>query len=173
MRTWGVRLLDFVQQDDRERAAAHRLGQLAALLEADVARRSAHQPGNRVLLGVFRHVEAHQGALVIEEFGGERAGQLGLADAGGTGEQERPERNVVLMRGHGCAVTGKTVEAAVMTSIYLQVNARLLQDTLRLDDEIEYLSDGEIENCSQTFLSDFSVQRAWEYFRRRAGADTI
>ena len=80
---------------------------------------------------------------------------------------------VVLMRGHGCAVTGRTVEAAVMTSIYLQVNARLLQDTLRLDDEIEYLSDGEIENCSQTFLSDFSVQRAWEYFRRRAGADTV
>ncbi len=80
---------------------------------------------------------------------------------------------VVLMRGHGCAVAGRSVEAAVMTSIYLQVNARLAQDTLRMHDEVVWLSDAEIENCTRTFLSDFSVERAWEYFRRRAGADTL
>lgn len=81
--------------------------------------------------------------------------------------------NVVLMRGHGCAVTGRTVQGAVMTSIYLQVNARLLQDTLNMSGEIEYLSDGEIDLCAETFLSDFSVQRAWEYFQRRAGAESL
>ena len=81
--------------------------------------------------------------------------------------------NVALMRGHGCAVAGKSVQGAVMTSIYLQVNARLLQDTLNMHDKIEYLSDGEIDLCADTFLSDFSVQRAWEYFQRRAGADSL
>jgi HCOMODA/2-hydroxy-3-carboxy-muconic semialdehyde decarboxylase len=83
------------------------------------------------------------------------------------------ENNVVLMRGHGCAVAGRSVQGAVMTSIYLQVNARLLQDTLNMNDDVEYLSDGEIELCAETFLSDFSVQRAWEYFQRRAGAETL
>lgn len=81
--------------------------------------------------------------------------------------------NVVLMRGHGCAVTGRSVQGAVMTSIYLQINARLLQDTLNMHDEVEYLSDGEIDLCAETFLSDFSVQRAWEYFQRRAGAESL
>ena len=79
----------------------------------------------------------------------------------------------VLMRGHGCAVAGRSVEAAVMTSIYLQVNARLLLDTLSLDDPVEYLSEGEIKLCAETFLSDFSIRRAWEYFSRRAGADAL
>ena len=81
--------------------------------------------------------------------------------------------NVVLMRGHGCAVTGRSVQAAVMTSIYLQVNAQLLQDTLNMSDDVEYLSDGEIDLCTETFLSNFSVQRAWEYFQRRAGAESL
>lgn len=80
---------------------------------------------------------------------------------------------VVLMRGHGCAVTGPTVETAVMTSIYLQVNARLLQDTMRLHDDIVYLSDAEIDSCARTFMGELSVRRAWEYFCRRAGADAL
>ncbi|CAN0499572.1 unnamed protein product, partial [Laminaria digitata] len=83
------------------------------------------------------------------------------------------DNNVVLMRGHGCAVTGQTVQGAVMTSIYLQVNARLQQDTLQMSEEIEYLSDGEIDQCAEIFLSDFSVKRAWEYFQRRAGAESL
>ena len=40
----GVRLLDLVEQDDRVRPPAHRLGQLAALVVADVAR-AARRPG--------------------------------------------------------------------------------------------------------------------------------
>jgi ribulose-5-phosphate 4-epimerase/fuculose-1-phosphate aldolase len=83
------------------------------------------------------------------------------------------DNNVVLMRGHGCAVTGRSVQGAVMTSIYLQVNARLLQDTLNMSGNIEYLSDGEIDLCSEIFLSEFSVKRAWEYFQRRAGAESL
>ena len=84
--------------------------------------------------------------------------------------KELADNKVVLMRGHGCAVVGTSVEGAVMTSIYLQVNAQLLQDTLNMSSEVEYLSEQEIELCAETFLSDFSIKRAWEYFQRRAGA---
>ena len=43
----GVRLLDLVEQDDRVRPAAHRLGELAALVVADVAGRRADEPRRR------------------------------------------------------------------------------------------------------------------------------
>ena len=98
--------------------------------------------------------------VVNMEQGRDLAGELG-------------DNNVVLMRGHGCAVTGRSVQGAVMTSIYLQVNAQLLQDTLNMSEQIEYLSDGEIDMCAEVFLSEFSVRRAWEYFQRRASADSL
>jgi hypothetical protein len=47
-----------------------------------------------VLLHVLRHVDAQHRALVVEEELGERARELGLADAGGPQEQERPDRPV-------------------------------------------------------------------------------
>lgn len=75
---------------------------------------------------------------------------------------------VVLMRGHGCAVVGRSLQAAVLTSIYLQVNARVLA-TARGFGEVAYLSPGEIELMTETSLNDLSVGRAWEYFRRRCG----
>ena len=69
--------------------AAHRLGELAALLVADVAGRGADQPGDRVLLAVLAHVDADHRPLVVEQEVGQRLGQLGLADAGRAEEEER------------------------------------------------------------------------------------
>ena len=77
----GVRLLDLVEQHDRERLAAHLLGELAALFVADVARRRAEQPRHRVLLGELAHVELDQRVLVAEQELGQRLGQPGLPDA--------------------------------------------------------------------------------------------
>src|SRR6516164_1234611 len=76
-----VGLLDLVEQDHRERPAAHLLGQLAALLVAHVTGRRAEQPGNRVLLHVLGHVELDQRVLVAEQELRQRLGQLRLADA--------------------------------------------------------------------------------------------
>ena len=36
------------------------------------------------------------------------------------------------MRGHGCTVVGRTVYDATLSSIYLQVNAQLQMDAMRL-----------------------------------------
>lgn len=77
------------------------------------------------------------------------------------------DSQVALMRGHGCIVTGATVQESVMKSIYLQVSANVQLQAMQLG-EVMYLSPGEVEHCSNTFVSELSVQRAWEYFRKRA-----
>ena len=77
-----MRLLDLVEQDDLIGPAPHRFGERAAFFVADIARRRADQPRDRVLLHVFRHVDADQRILVVEQIFGQRLGQLGLADAG-------------------------------------------------------------------------------------------
>ena len=89
-----VGLLDLVEQHDRVGPAAHRLGQLAALLVADVAGRRADQPRDRVLLHVLGHVDPDHRVLGVEHELGERPRQLGLADAGRAEEQERADRPV-------------------------------------------------------------------------------
>ncbi len=94
----GVRLLDLVEQHDRVRAAPHGLGQLAALLVADVAGRRADEPRHRVLLHVLGHVDADHRLLGVEHELGERPGQLGLADAGRAEEQERADRAVRVLK---------------------------------------------------------------------------
>ena len=84
----GVRLLDFVEENDRVGTATHGLGQLAAFVVADVAGRRADEARDGVLLHVLAHVDADHGLLVVEEKLGESAGGFGFAHAGGSEEDE-------------------------------------------------------------------------------------
>src|SRR5262245_39809301 len=100
----GMRLLDLVEEDDRIRPAANRLGQMAALVVAYVARRRADQPRDRMLLHELRHVEPHHRALVVEEEFGQRPRGFGLAHAGRAQKDERADRALrVLQPGAGAA----------------------------------------------------------------------
>jgi ribulose-5-phosphate 4-epimerase/fuculose-1-phosphate aldolase len=74
-------------------------------------------------------------------------------------------RTVVLMRGHGCVVTGGDVRAAVFAAVYLERNATLLAEALRLG-EVRYLSAGETARAA-TMLHGNAGERAWEYWVRR------
>src|SRR6185437_12740079 len=84
-----VRLLDLVHQQNAVRMLGDRLGELPALVEADVPGRRADQARNRVPLHVLGHVEAQQLDAETER---QLAGDLGLAYTGRTREQEVADR---------------------------------------------------------------------------------
>ena len=75
-----------------------------------------------------------------------------------------------LLRGHGAVVVGASIERAVLTAIYLQVNAKVLLQALQLGPP-EALSAEEIERSSETQFSPLALDRSWEYFCQRAGVD--
>ena len=79
---------------------------------------------------------------------------------------------IALMRGHGCVVAGANIREAVMSSIYLEVNARLQMDCLRLG-EPQYMTPGEIAGAQGRFFGELAVNRSWEYWVRRADLSGI
>lgn len=81
-------------------------------------------------------------------------------------------RRVALMKRHGCVVTGKNVREAVMTAVYLQINARLVLQALQLG-KPDYLTPAEVEACTARQFSPLGLDRAWEYWSVRAGADKL
>jgi ribulose-5-phosphate 4-epimerase/fuculose-1-phosphate aldolase len=76
----------------------------------------------------------------------------------------------LLIRGHGAVVVGASVERAVLTAIYLQVNANVLLQALPLG-EPTALSAEEIEHSAEAQFSPLALDRSWEYFCQRAGVD--
>jgi HCOMODA/2-hydroxy-3-carboxy-muconic semialdehyde decarboxylase len=74
--------------------------------------------------------------------------------------------NAVLMRGHGCVVVGRSIRQAVTSAVMLEVNARI-QATAQQMGEPRFLSPREIELAGEMTLSEFSVNRAWEYWCRQ------
>jgi HCOMODA/2-hydroxy-3-carboxy-muconic semialdehyde decarboxylase len=78
------------------------------------------------------------------------------------------ENRVALMRGHGCAVAGRTLREAVFSAVYLQVNAQLQTQALMLSDKVEYLSPGEAAKAREMTSQPVGLERAWEYWTLRA-----
>ncbi len=77
---------------------------------------------------------------------------------------------VALMRGHGCVVAGPNLQEAVIVSIYLQINAKLQMDAMRLG-EVTYLSETEEKLYGEIQFSPLALDRAWGYYCARAGLD--
>jgi HCOMODA/2-hydroxy-3-carboxy-muconic semialdehyde decarboxylase len=77
----------------------------------------------------------------------------------------------VLMRGHGCAVAGKTVRDAVRIAVYLMVNARLQTESMRLG-EVTFVSPGEMAATAEMSASPLATDRIWEYWTRRSGYES-
>lgn len=76
----------------------------------------------------------------------------------------------MLMRGHGAVIAGRTLKEAVITSIYLQVNAKIQSAAMRMGDPIP-LSPGEVRNTAAVQLSPLGADRMWEHFCIRAGVE--
>lgn len=73
---------------------------------------------------------------------------------------------VALLRGHGWVVAVRDVRSAVFAAIYLERNAALLADALRLG-EVHYLSEGEVARAGEMLSEPIPSGRAWEHWVRR------
>ena len=86
-----VGLFDLVKEHHGVGPAAHRLGEVAPLVVAHVARRGADETRDGVFFHVLAHVDADHGLLGVEEKLGQGLGQFGLAHARGAHEDERAD----------------------------------------------------------------------------------
>jgi HCOMODA/2-hydroxy-3-carboxy-muconic semialdehyde decarboxylase len=68
-----------------------------------------------------------------------------------------------LMRGHGATVVGGSLQQAVYRAVYMEMNARLQSDAMRLGD-VTYLTQAEAQLAAATI--DGQVQRPWELWVR-------
>ena len=73
---------------------------------------------------------------------------------------------VVLMRGHGFAAVGTSVQQAVYRAIYTELNARLQQQAIALGGEVRYLSEEEAALADAT--NSGTINRPWELWKRKA-----
>jgi HCOMODA/2-hydroxy-3-carboxy-muconic semialdehyde decarboxylase len=89
-----------------------------------------------------------------------RDNRLGQALAESLGDNA-----VVLMRGHGDAVVGATLHAAVIRAIYTEENARVQAQALSFGSPINYLSDG--EGATMEKRSRGGSPRVWDMLKSR------
>ena len=93
-----MRLLDFIQQDDRIRPPPDALGEIAALVIADISRRRSDQARHRMFFHVLRHIDADHRPLVVEEEFRESPRCFRFADAGRSEEHEHANRPVLILQ---------------------------------------------------------------------------
>jgi ribulose-5-phosphate 4-epimerase/fuculose-1-phosphate aldolase len=81
--------------------------------------------------------------------------------------------NATLMRGHGSTVVGRSIQEAVYTAYYLEVNANLQVQASRLNGKpIKFLTKGEVDKIIGRIgdgKEGEGFRRAWDYWYRRAG----
>src|SRR5256714_6387028 len=137
-----MRLLYLVEEDDAVGAASDGLGQLPALLVADVTGRCSDHARDGVLLHVLRHVEAYHRPLVVEQKFCERACGFSFADAGGPEEDERADGAVRVLEACARAAhrVGDSRQSLVLTDDALAQTLLHRDELLHL--AFEHLRDG-------------------------------
>jgi HCOMODA/2-hydroxy-3-carboxy-muconic semialdehyde decarboxylase len=74
----------------------------------------------------------------------------------------------VVMSGHGATVATHSVRATVLTSVYMNENAKLLTTALLLNrDGVRYLSEGEVAAAAARQFSPLALDRAWNAWAAR------
>jgi HCOMODA/2-hydroxy-3-carboxy-muconic semialdehyde decarboxylase len=76
------------------------------------------------------------------------------------------KNTVVLMRGHGCTVASDTLRKAVITAVYVQVNATLQLEAMGLG-EITFLTPGEVTKTGDLLNIPSVESRVWDYLAAR------
>jgi HCOMODA/2-hydroxy-3-carboxy-muconic semialdehyde decarboxylase len=68
-----------------------------------------------------------------------------------------------LMRGHGATVVGASLQQVVYRAVYMELNARLQAEAMRLGD-VRYLTDEEARLAAAA--NDGQLQRPWELWAK-------
>ena len=130
----------------------------------------------RAQLRPMIHVAAPMGASVpvwdIRDKFGEGDMLVVTPEQGRDLAQAVGQGSVALMRGHGCVVASQSIKLAVMTAIYTQVNARLQIEAMRLG-EPKFMTQGEIDAMTRRQQTPLASERAWDYWRARAGVNSL
>jgi HCOMODA/2-hydroxy-3-carboxy-muconic semialdehyde decarboxylase len=124
------------------------------------------------------HVSSAIGATVpvwdiAEKFGSETNLLVVNQDQGRDLAKRLGTGKVTLMRGHGFAAAGMTVQDVVRLAVYLPVNARVMAAAMRLSPNFKPLSPGEMEGRNSFNPKAPESWRAWEYWARRAGVSNL
>lgn len=69
---------------------------------------------------------------------------------------------VVLMRGHGETVVGKSVKQSVVYAVYVDINAKMQTQALAVSPKIKSMSAPELFD-----EDEFDINRPWEHFRQK------
>lgn len=93
-------------------------------------------------------------------------------DQGRDMAQTLASNRVVLMRGHGCTVAASNVRQAVVVAVYVQVNAALQLDAMKIGD-VKYLSEGEVRETGALIEMPNVLTRVWDYLVSRADVKGI
>lgn len=73
-----------------------------------------------------------------------------------------------ILRGHGSVCAASSLPAVCFISIYLAENAKVLLASLPHGTPT-YLTPGELEKTTALLLGEMPMQRAWDYYKARAG----
>lgn len=109
-----------------------------------------------------------QGAPIFEirEAGGEATDLLISSNHLGRALAEKFDASdIVLMRGHGSTVVGRSLQQAVYRAVYAELNARYQLEATRLG-EVVYLTEGESRAAVQKV--ETQVQRPWDLWVEQA-----
>jgi ribulose-5-phosphate 4-epimerase/fuculose-1-phosphate aldolase len=71
---------------------------------------------------------------------------------------------MILMRGHGATMVGKTIRHAVYRSVYAALNAQIQMEAMRFGGEITYLAKEEADNYERYI--DEVIHRPWNMWKR-------
>jgi ribulose-5-phosphate 4-epimerase/fuculose-1-phosphate aldolase len=78
-------------------------------------------------------------------------------------------QTAILMFGHGVAVTGPSLATAVSNAYFLNMNARIEEQAIRLGGTVSYLerTPGARPRADATPAGAAANNRAWEYWKRQ------
>ena len=93
---------------------------------------------------------------------------ISTAELGAQMSHELGDNPAILLRGNGQVTVGRTIAEAVMMAIYLEEAAVMLHGALQIGIPIP-LSAGESNQRRIEALPPVDLERAWNFFKRRAG----